>query len=213
MKKMIVSMMIAGAFIMSASAQEARPMKHNNQHNNQHNGKHHKGMMMKELNLSTDQKAQLKSSHESYKQQLGELNKNEAITVKESRDRKDALRKWQKEKMMAILTPAQKIKLEQIKNNRQARHEAMAAKRLDKMKAKLNLSDEQVAKISTAKQAEHEQFKAITQNDNLSRLQKKDQVMALREQNKNNFKSILTPEQISKMEEMKKARMEKQQAR
>jgi len=209
MKKMIVSMMIAGAFILSATAQEARPMKHNNQHH----GKHHKGMMMKELNLTADQKAQLKTSHESYKQQLGELNKNEAITVKESRDRKDVLRKGQKEKMMAILSPDQKIKLEQIKNNKQGRHEAMAAKRLDKMKAKLNLSDEQVAKISTAKQAEHEQFKAITQNDNLSRLQKKDQVMALREQNKNNFKSILTPEQISKMEEMKKTRMEKQQAR
>ena len=206
---MIVSMMIAGAFIMSANAQEARPMKHNSQHH----GKQHKGMMMKELNLTADQKAQLKTSHESYKQQLGELNKNETITVKESRDRKGALRKGQKEKMMAILTPDQKIKLEQIKNNRQARHQAMAAKRLDKMKAKLNLSDEQVAKISAAKQAEHEQFKAITQNNNLSRTDKKDQMMALREQNKNNFKSILTPEQISKMEEMKKARMEKQQAK
>ena len=209
MKKIIVIMMIAGAFIMSANAQEARPMKHNSQHH----GKHHKGMMMKELNLTADQKAQLKTSRESYKQQLGELNKNEAITVKESRDRKDALRKGQKEKMMAILTPGQKTKLEQIKKTMQARHEAMAAKRLDKMKAKLNLSDEQVAKISAAKQAEHEQFKAIAQNDNLSRTEKKDQMMALREQNKNNFKSILTPGQISKMEELKKARMETKQAK
>ncbi len=209
MKKIIVSMMIAGAFMMSANAQEVRPMKHNSQHY----GKHHKGMMMKELNLTADQKAQLKTSHESYKQQLGELNKNEAITVKESRDRKDALRRGQKEKIMAILTPDQKIKLEQIKNNRQARHQAMAAKRLDKMKTKLNLSDEQVAKISAANQAEHEQFKAITQNENLSRTEKKDQMMALREQNKNNFKSILTPEQISKMEEIKKARMETKQAK
>ncbi len=209
MKKIIISMMVAGAFIMSASAQEARSMKHNHQNH----GKQHKGKMMKELNLTADQKAQLKTSHESYKQQLGEVNKNEAITVKESRDRKEALRKGQKEKMMAILTPDQKIKLEQIKNNRQVRHEAKAAKRLDKMKAKLNLSDEQVAKISTAKQAEHEQYKAIVQNDNLSRIEKKDQKMALREQNKNSFKSILTPEQISKMEEMKKVRMHKQQAK
>jgi Spy/CpxP family protein refolding chaperone len=37
--------------------------------------------------------------------------------------------------------------------------------------------------------------------------------MALKEQNKNSFKDILTPEQFSKMEEIKKTRMEKKQTK
>lgn len=52
------------------------------------------------------------------------------------------LRKEEKAKMMSVLTPEQKIKLEQLKQNREAKRDAMASKRLDKMKAKLNLSDD-----------------------------------------------------------------------
>ena len=81
------------------------------------------------------------------------------------------------------------------------------------MKAKLNLSDDQVAKLQSSRQATRDQFKAIKDNSQLSRSQKKEQLMALREQTKNNFKSILTPEQISKMEEMKKTRIAKKQAK
>ena len=37
--------------------------------------------------------------------------------------------------------------------------------------------------------------------------------MVLKEQDKNSFKNILTPEQLSKMEEMKKIKMEKKQTK
>ena len=83
-----------------------------------------------------------------------ELNKNENITVKESRDKKEALRKEQKEKMLAILTPEQKTKLEQLKKDREVKREAMTSKRLDKMKTKLNLSDDQMAKIKAGSEGE-----------------------------------------------------------
>ena len=206
MKKIVALLMIAATFIGSASAQEARAIKSHRHH-------HDNRMGLKALNLTQDQKNQLKANRDDYRQQLAALDKNESITVKESRDQKEALRKSQKEKMMSVLTADQKNKLEQLKKDRQVKHEAMAAKRMDKMKAKLNLSDDQVAKINANRQAARDQFKAIAQNDQLSRTQKKEQLMALREQNKNTFKSILTPDQISKMEEMKKARMEKKQAK
>ena len=140
-----------------------------------------------------------------------ELNKNEGITVKEARDKKETLRKEQKEKMMALLTPEQKDKLIQLKKDRAVKQEAMAAKRLEKIKATLNLSDIQVAKIKAAKEATHAQLKAIKENEQLSRTEKKEQLIVLKEQNKNSFKNILTPEQLSKMEEMKKIKMEKKQ--
>lgn len=180
MKKIAAVMLAFASFIFSASAQEQRNIKHHQHH-------HANGMMMKELTLTQSQKEQIKASHDGYKKQLMELNKNEGITVKEARDKKEALRKEHKDKMMALLTPEQKDKLIQLKKDRAVKHEAMAAKRLDKMKATLNLSDAQVAKIKAAKETTHAQLKAIKENDQLSRTEKKEQLMALKEQNKNSF--------------------------
>ena len=206
MKKIVVIMLAFAGFVFSANAQEVKKMKHHQHHRTAM-------QMMKDLNLTTAQKEQLKASRESYQQQLMELNKNESITVKEARDKKEALRKGQKEKMMSVLTPEQKTKLEQLKKDREAKHEAMAAKRLDKMKVKLNLSDDQVAKIKAGSESVHSQMKAIHENDQLGRTEKKEKLMVLREQNKNSFKNILTPEQLSKMEELKKNIIEKKQTK
>lgn len=101
MKKIAAVMLAIASFIFSASAQEQRKIKHHQHH-------HPNGMMMKELHLVQSQKEQIKASQDSYKKQLMELNKNEGITVKEARDKKEALRKEQKDKMMALLTPEQK---------------------------------------------------------------------------------------------------------
>lgn len=206
MKKIVAVMLAFAGFIFSASAQETPKMKRFH-----HQHKH--GMMMKELNLTADQQQQLKANRDSYQKQWMELNKNETITVKESRDKKAALRKEQKEKMMTILTPEQKTKLEQLKKEREVKHEAMAAKRLDKMKTKLNLSDDQFAKIKAGSETIHAKAKAIRENDQLSRTEKKEQLMALKAETQTNLKSILTPEQISKIEELKKNRIEKRQAK
>lgn len=202
MKKIVTVMLAFSGFICSANAQKIGKMKHHQHH-------YENGMMMKNLNLSESQKEQLKANHESYQKELIALNKNEAITVKEARDKKELLRKEQKEKMMNLLTADQKTKVVQLKKERELKHEAMSAKRLDRIKSRLNLSNDQVAKIKAITQTEHAQFKAIKENDQLSRTEKKEQLMALKEQNKNNFKTILTPEQISKMEEMKKNKLDK----
>lgn len=206
MKKIAAGMLALASFIFSASAQETPNMKRFH-----HPHKH--GMMMQELNLTADQQQQLKASRDNYQKQWLELNKNENITVKESRDKKDALRKEQKEKMMAILTSEQKNKLEQLKKDHEAKREALAAKRLDKMKTKLNLSDDQLAKIKSGNETVHAKAKAIREDDQLSRTEKKEKLMALKAETQTNLKSILTPEQISKLEELKKNRIEKRQAK
>ena len=201
MKKIVVLMTALTGLIFCANAQNISKMKTQHHNNN--------AMMLKELNLSSAQKEQMKANQESYKKQLQELNKKEDITVKEARDRKEALHKEQKEKMMNLLTADQKNKLVLIKKDREARHETEAAKRLDKMKTNLDLSDEQVNKINADRQVTHTQLKTIKGNDQLTRTQKKEQLLALKEQNKNSLKNILTPEQFSKLEEMKKNKMDK----
>jgi len=172
--------------------------------------KQHRGMMMaKELNFTEAQKAQAKANHEEFKKKMQELNKNESITVKEQRDRRAALLKEQKSKMDALLTPEQKTKMAQLKAERKAKGEEHFAKHLDKMKTNLGLTDAQVAQMKSQRESMQSKFKAIMDNESLSREQKKEQFQALRAEAKEQHKKIFTPDQLKKMEEMKKKHFEK----
>lgn len=199
MKRIVISMLAVATFIFSAGAQQKREMKH-------HKPRHDKGMMMKELNLSATQKEQMKASRENTKNQLAELRNNENMTVKDYNAKKEAILKVQKEQMSKVLTPEQKNQLAQNKKDRKAKHDLMPDKKLDKMKANLNLSDEQVSKLKATREAGKSKANAIKENSQLSDTEKKAQLMVLRKTQKENFKQILTPEQLNKMEEKKKAR-------
>ena len=118
MKKILAGLVVLTmAFTISAAAQNAAPQTKNKTSFN-HKGNHHHGMSS-QLNLTESQKSQLKANREDYKKQLDELNKNESITVKEFRDKKYALKKEQKQKFLALLTPEQKTKLEQLKQQKE----------------------------------------------------------------------------------------------
>lgn len=202
MKKIIACLLFAGTFVLTAAAQNTSAKKAHKHH-------HHNWMAMKELNLSDNQKQNLKANNKNYKMQLSALNKNENITVKEARDQRYALRKDRQAKMMGILTPDQQNKLIQLKNDRQAKREAITAKKMDKMKSRLNLSDDQVAKINAGRAAAHNQIKQIRANNQLSRTEMKEQMMAVKTQHKEDFKSILTADQAAKMEARKQERTTK----
>lgn len=200
-------MLTALAFTMaifSANAQQQGKMKHK---------KHQQQDVMKQLNLSEDQKKQAATMKQEYRAKMQELNKNESITVKESRDRKEALRKEQKTRMQALLTNEQKNRLEQLKADKKAKKEANVAKKLDRMKTKLQLTDEQVAKLKADRERTKSQLKSIRENQGLDRLQRKEQLMALKKERKTQIESMLTTEQKEKMKEMKKKHHGKQQVK
>ena len=77
------------------------------------------------------------------------------------------------------------------------------------MKTNLGLSDEQVNKLKVNRETAMAKAKAIKENSQLSQSERKEQLMALRQDQKNSLKQVLTPEEINKMEEKKKARMDK----
>ena len=202
MKKLISGTLALAFFILSAQAQETGKMDHKNYH-------HGRAMMLKGLNLSEAQKEQIKTYRQNTNNQLIELNKNEDITVKEYRARKAAILNTQKEQMEKVLTAEQKNQLAQNKAERKATRELAASKRIGKMKSRLNLSDEQVTKIKATHEAAMAKAIAIRENNQLSPDEKKQQLMSLRQEQRNNITQVLTPEQITKMEEMKKERMER----
>jgi Spy/CpxP family protein refolding chaperone len=166
-----------------------------------HFGKMHRGKEMADLNLSDEQKAQLKSLNESYHSQVADLEKQDNITVKESREKMQTLRKDHYTKVQSILTTEQKEKIAKNKEDRKTRMKAMSEKREQHTKEWLNLSDEQSKKLSDNRKAAFEKIRAIQENSSLNDEQKKEQTKAVMKEQKENMKSILTAEQLQKMKE------------
>ena len=206
MKKVLIPLIAIFALTFTASAQNKMGQK-------KHHNQHQKDMMAKQLNFSDAQKAQAKTINADYRKQMQELNKQENITVKEMRDRKAVIQKEKKAKMEGLLTVEQKGKMQQMKADHKAKQDYMYAKRLNKMKANLNLSDEQVAKLKTQRASTHAKAEKIKNNESLSREQKKEQMMALKADAKDQHNKIFTPGQLKKMDEMKKNRGNKLQAK
>ncbi len=164
-------------------------------------GKGRDGMDMKELNLTEDQKAQFKAQREAFHKQMEELKKNDGITVKESREKMEALRKENKEKTEKIFTAEQKAKLEKMKTEGRAKMEERGKERGDRMKERLGLSEEQAARLQKNRTEMAANIKAIRENKSLSDEQKKEQIKEQMKKQKENMKSVLTEEQLKKLKE------------
>lgn len=216
MKKVLIPLIAILAFAVTANAQSKVDKKGHHRHHkhlSHHRHHHHKKMMAKQLNFSEAQKSQAKTINADYRKKMQDLNKQDNITVKEMRSRKAAIAKDKKAKMNGLLTADQKSKMQQMKADGKAKREGQYAKHIDKMKTNLNLSDDQVAKLKEQRMANQAKVEKIKSNESLSREQKKEQMMALRTESKEQHNKIFTAEQLKKMQDMKKSRAGRQQAK
>jgi hypothetical protein len=160
--------------------------------------------MMKDLNLSDAQKTQMKANREANKAKMEALKKQDNLTVKEMRERKMALMQEQKAQMESVLTAEQKATIASRKTSMDSKRKNMEGQRGEAMKDKLGLSNEQAAKLKAQNEINKEKIKAIQANQSLSMEQKKAQMKAVRDAAKTERQSILTAEQLKKMEQMDK---------
>ena len=205
MKKIILSALVLSmAFAVNA---QGIPDRKSDKPGMMHKKKHHRGgMEMKSLNLSEDQKAKFKSQNEAFRTQMQDLKKNENITVKEMKEKSEAIRKQHKQSVQNILTTEQKAKLEEMKKEGRQRSEDARNSRGDRMKTELNLTADQQAKMQTSRKAVGEQMKAIRANTALSDEQKREQMKELHKKQQENMKSILTKEQLEKLKDKRSGR-------
>ena len=200
MKKIILSMFVAVMAFATTQAQDHQKMGHRG-----HRGFGH-GIDMQKLNLTDSQKEQMKAIRADFGKQLAELKKNDNISVKEYRSKMEALRNENKNKIQGVFTPEQKAQIEKMKEEAKAKHAEQAKARAEKFKKDLNLSDEQSAKLSQLRDNTSAKMKALHENKSLSSEEKKEQFKALVKAQHEEFKAVLTPEQLQKMEELKKSR-------
>ena len=106
--KLLSIVIILFAFTINAEAQT----KHNKKERNE---------MMKSLNLSKQQKQQLKAFHKSGKSERETIKNNTALSQEQKKEKMEQLHKEKHDKMESILTPEQKQKMLQMRDNQPRR--------------------------------------------------------------------------------------------
>lgn len=204
--------MVAAFGVVAVQAQEIPERKNDGFKPHERHGGHHKKAMA-DLNLSEDQKAKFKALNEEHHKQLAELKKQDNITVKESREKMETLRKDHQAKIQALLTPEQKAQIEKNKEGQKAKFKQKDDARGDRLKKELNLTDAQSAKLDANRKQMAEKMKALHEDKSLTDEQKQEKRKELMKQQKDNMKSILTEEQLQKMKEKRKDKSGKKETK
>ena len=203
MKRIIVSVFALALTITATQAQEAPERQRDGVHKQDGRKRHH-GKEMADLNLSEDQKAKFKTLNETHHKQMTELKKQDNLTVRESKEKMESIRKDHHSKVQALLTPEQKSQLEKKKAERKAKMGEMDKSRGERMKKELGLTDEQSAKLDGSRKKMQEKMRTIREDKSLTEEQVKEKSKEVRKQQMENMKSILTEEQLKKMKEGRK---------
>ena len=166
---------------------------------------HHRIDKMQQLNLTDEQKTEVKTINEDFKQQMTDLKKTEdKITVTEWKSKMATIRKDHHEKMQKVLTDEQKASLKKSMHEHKRDMRKHGARGLEHMKKELNLTDDQVTALKKNHEDMGQKFKALREDKNLTEDQKKVELKKFKEQQHESLKSILTEEQLQKLDQQKK---------
>lgn len=168
----------------------------------QHQGKqgmHHD--RFKDLNLTKEQQDQLAKINNDFRTAVTDLKKKESsITMKDYKTQMETLRTKRKSETDNVLTAEQKSQLQKMRQDKGGRPGMKGKGMRGGMNADLGLSKEQSAQVEALRASSQKKIKDIRESQNLSESQKKEQIMTVWKQQHENMKSILTAEQMKKME-------------
>lgn len=144
--------------------------------------------------LSAEQKQQLGELRASARDQAAIIRNDQSLTAEQKQAKLKALRTSTHEQMKAVLTPEQQKAFA-------ANHEA----RKDRMAAKLGLTADQQAKLKELRASTHQQRQAVLTNSALTNEQKQAQLTQIRQNSKAQLATILTPDQLAQLRQMRMA--------
>ncbi len=175
--------------------------------------KEFKGNALEKLDLTKDQKNQLKVINQDFKQQMESL-KNSSTTAQDKKEKREALVKEHEQKVDAILTPEQRIKAAEFRSvsKEQGSHHSKGKHgeaRFEKVTKDLDLTADQQSKIKALNETLRSDAQNIEKNNALTEDQKKEQLKSVRKKHKQELSSLLTNEQKAKL----KIRMKDQPTR
>lgn len=154
---------------------------------------------MPPVHYTPEQRKQVLAINMDYHHKQTDLYKQDNLTLGAYKSQLVALQKEKKAKLQALLTPQQQQQIAQRKARASEDVQVMAAARLERMKLRLQLTDDQVAKIKSQDADFRAQLQSIRNNDDLLPDQKRQQMMALFTKQKGALTAVLTPDQQAKL--------------
>jgi Spy/CpxP family protein refolding chaperone len=212
MKRVMITIALGAAMLATgAMAQTSSTDQSNNstatqpEQGKHHFGRrHHGGMNMKKmaekLNLSQQQQDQLKPIFEKQREQAKAIRQDNSLTQDQKKEKMQALHQDFQTQVSGILTPEQQQQVAQMKANGR---EHMRGKMGARMAEKLNLSQQQQDQLKPIFEKQHEQMRAIWQDNSLSKDQKKEKMQALRQDFQTQINDVLTPDQQQQWQQMR----------
>lgn len=143
--------------------------------------------------LSAEQKKQLSGLRNSMRDQAAIIRHDQTLTAEQKQAKLKALHASTREQMKSVLTPEQQKAF--------ADHRAAVKA---KLAAKLGLTADQQSKLSDLRRSNHEQRQAVLNNSSLTNEQKQAQLSQLRQQSQAQLATILTPDQLAKLHQMRR---------
>jgi Spy/CpxP family protein refolding chaperone len=218
MKRIFSSALVIMLTIGAAQAQSTSTDKHEG-HKKEHN------KSFDDLNLSADQKARLQSIREDFKKQSADLKNNTSLSAEQKQAHRKELHQQFRSQSEAVFTPAQKDQMakkraEWKEKNKDGKKEwkkdgqAKAGKgnhmqRGQDFQKELGLTTDQQQKMEQMRTDFRNKFSTMRSDNSLTDEQKKAKMQEMRKQQQEQMKSILTPEQIQKMESLRQQRNKK----
>ena len=206
MKTIKIISFIGGTFLASLACSVSAPSAPGNcpapAGPGEQGGKHGNHDPLSKLNLTDAQKAQVKPIMEKAWTDMKAVRDVTTLNPEQKEQKTEAIRQNTDEQLKAILTPEQ---FQKLQANRPERKEGgkEGEHRPHIPFEKLNLSDEQKARVKPIMEKAREDMNAIHDDTTLSPEQKREKASAVKENVDEQLKSILTPEQYQKFQEMK----------
>lgn len=141
------------------------------------------------VQLTAEQKKQLHDLRVSARDQAAIIHNDQTLTAEQKQSKLKELHASTREQMKAVLSPDQQ--------------KAFAARRAA-FAAKLGLTPDQQSKMKDLFTSTHQQRQAVLTNSGLSNEQKQAQLTQIREASKAQLATILTPDQLTKMQQMRR---------
>jgi Spy/CpxP family protein refolding chaperone len=146
--------------------------------------------------LSAEQKQQLMEMRATARDQAAIIRNDQTLTPEQKQQKLQELHANTREQMKAILTPEQQQAFAARRTARQA-----------KVAAKLGITADQQNKLKELFQSTRQQRQAVLTNSGLTNDQKQTQLTQIRQNAKAQMATILTPDQLTKFQQMHWGRM------
>jgi Spy/CpxP family protein refolding chaperone len=198
---------VALALVLFAGAAQAQTKDTARQH---HRGGHE--MMMKQLNLTADQQARFKSLREEQRQEAETIRNDKSLSASQQKEKMKGLHQKYRDQMQTFLTSDQKAQMEKMRAEWKSKEKSgkgfkngnRGEKNMEGFKKQLNLTSDQEASLTKIRTESRSQFETVRNDKSLTQEQKKAKMKELRTQQQEQMKSILTREQMEKMESFRK---------